>query len=78
VGNYPDVPQGSRVFVRAATGAMTGINASGAIVFYGSSSSIDEAGGAIWYGEGNVPNPLLNCDCSGLAVPGATGMFPQA
>jgi hypothetical protein len=91
VGNYPDVPQGSRVFVRSATGAITtfsvsdgaaystvatGINASGAIVFYGSSSSIDEAGGAIWYGEGNVPNPLLSCDCSGLAVPGATGMFP--
>ena len=91
VGNYPDVPQGSRVFVRSATGAMTtftvsdgaaystvatGINAGGAIVFYGSSSSIDEAGGAIWYGEGNVPNPLLSCDCSGLVVPGATGMFP--
>jgi hypothetical protein len=62
VGNYPDVPQGSRVFVRSVTGAMTtfsvsdgaaystvatGINARGAIVFYGSSSSIDEAGGAI-------------------------------
>jgi hypothetical protein len=91
VGNYPDVPQGSRVFVRSATGAMTtfsvsdgaaystvatGINASGAIVFYGSSSSIDEAGGAIWYGEGNVPNALLSCDCSGMTVPGATGMFP--
>jgi hypothetical protein len=57
VGNYPDVPQGSRVFVRS-TGAMTtfsvsdgaaystvatGINASGAIVFYGSSQVTPDA-----------------------------------
>jgi hypothetical protein len=91
LGNYPDVGMGSRVFVRSATGVITtfsvsdgsdystvatGINAGGAITFYGSSSSIDEAGGAIWYGQGNVPNPLLSCDCSGLALPGATGMFP--
>jgi hypothetical protein len=91
VGNYPDVGFASRVFVRSATGVITtfsvsdgadystvatGINAGGAIAFYGSSTSIDEAGGAIWYGQGTVPNPELTCDCSGLALPGATGLFP--
>ncbi len=91
VGNYPDVPMGSRVFVRSVPGAITtfsvsegaiystvatGINASGAIVFYGSSASIDDAGGEIWYGQGIVPNPVLSCDCSGLALPGAVGTFP--
>lgn len=91
VGNYPDVGLASRAFVRSATGVITtfsvsdgadystvatGINAGGAITFYGSSTSIDEAGGAIWYGQGNVPSPVLTCDCSGLALPGATGLFP--
>jgi hypothetical protein len=93
VGNYPDFGLASRVFVRSAAGVITtfsvsdgsdystvatGINDGGAVTFYGSSTSIDQAGGAIWYGQGNVPTPLLTCDCSGLAVPGATGLFPTS
>ncbi len=81
----------SRVFVRSATGVITtfsisdgadystvatGINAGGAIAFYGSSTSIDEAEGAIWYGQGYAPSPVSNCDCSAFALPGAIGLFP--
>jgi hypothetical protein len=94
VGNYPDVAEASRVFIRSATGVITtfslsegaeystvatGMNAGGAVIGYATSSSINDAGGFLWYGDGSVPSPVSGTGLADFAaIPGATGVFPAA
>jgi hypothetical protein len=92
VGNfsYPLVAPG--VFVRSRTGVVqvftlsfgasyptvaTGLNASGAVVGYTSSESVDDAQGFLWSGQGPVPSPI-SPDFTTISAAGSTGTFPTA
>jgi hypothetical protein len=89
IGNYPDVALASLVFLRSAAGVVltfslslgahystvaTGLNASGAIVGYASSQSLNLAEGFLWSGQGPPPNP--GGGFTPIAVAGSTGTFP--
>jgi hypothetical protein len=91
IGNYPDVALASIVFLRSPAGGIsgftlsdgasyptvaTGLNASGAIVGYTSSQSIDLAQGFLWDGQGPVPSPVNNTGVTTIDVTGSTGTFP--
>jgi hypothetical protein len=92
VGNlsYPLAAPG--VFVRSRAGVVqvfslsfgasyptvaTGLNASGAVVGYTSSESIDDAQGFLWSGQGPVPSPV-SPDFTSISAAGSTGTFPTA
>jgi hypothetical protein len=93
VGNFPDEAQGANIFLRSTSGVIstttlsegalyptlvTGLNASGAIVGYDSSQSINVAQGFLWDGQGPLPSPVSSAGVTGIVVPGSTGTFPTA
>ncbi len=93
LGNYPDITQASNVFVESPTGVVsmfslsfgasystvaTGLNASGAVVGYTSSQSLDLAQGFLWDGQNPLPSPVSNAGLTAISVNGSTGTFPTA
>jgi hypothetical protein len=91
IGNFPDVALASVAFLRSPAGDVsdftlsdgasyptvaTGLNASGAIVGYTSSQSIDFAQGFLWDGQGPPPSPVSSAGVTTIDVTGSTGTFP--
>jgi hypothetical protein len=92
-GNFPDITFASNIFIRSASGVLsttslsegaaystvvTGLNASGAIVGYSTSGSINDGQGFLWDGQGPLPNPVSSAGLNEIDVPGSTGTFPAA
>jgi predicted membrane protein len=93
IGNFPDQVEGPNIFISSPSGVVTtttlsqgalyptlvtGLNASGAIVGYASSASINFAQGFLWDGQGPVPSPVSGAGLTGVSVTGSTGTFPTA
>jgi len=92
VGNFSHPLVAPSVFIRSRAGVVqvfslslgasyptvaTGLNASGAVVGYTSSNSLENAQGFLWSGQGPVPNPITG-NATGISVSGSTGTFPTS
>jgi hypothetical protein len=93
LGNYPNLSMASNVFVRSPTGIVsaftlsdgalystvaTGLNASGAVIGYTSSDTLNFAQGFLWNGQNPPPSPVSDAGVTSISVEGSTGTFPTA